>query len=240
MRKHETTWDGEAKAVHPYHSLIQAMGLYDEDSEDAIPIQYTGIQGTVALAFALGNLTDREQTVMTMRFVDGMTYEECGKHFGVTRERIRQVEAKATRKLRGRKSIRELMQMGIASYWQKCIDEEAERVAQKVIEGYRWALDREYEKKIEEKCHELEIDPETVLVKERKAVMNTPIENLDLSVRSYNCLHRANIKTIEELTSLSWEQLISIRNLGRKSAEEVCDKLHSMGLGLAPGEEAVL
>ena len=62
------------------------------------------------------------------------------------------------------------------------------------------------------------------------------IEELDLSVRSFNCLKRANINTVEDLISKTEEEMMKVRNLGRKSLEEVINKLAMMGLHLA-GEE---
>ena len=59
------------------------------------------------------------------------------------------------------------------------------------------------------------------------------IEELDLSVRSFNCLKRANINTVEDLTNKTEEEMIKVRNLGRKSLEEVEHKLAMMGLSLA-------
>ena len=60
----------------------------------------------------------------------------------------------------------------------------------------------------------------------------TPIESLDLSVRSYNCLKREGINTVSELVALSEHQLMNIRNFGQKSVDEVRDKLVEMGLSL--------
>ncbi len=57
------------------------------------------------------------------------------------------------------------------------------------------------------------------------------IEDLDLSVRSYNCLKRAGIQTVEELTQKTEEDMMKVRNLGKKSLKEVKDKLHDLGLG---------
>ena len=64
-------------------------------------------------------------------------------------------------------------------------------------------------------------------------VMNLTIEELDLSVRSFNCLKRANINTVADLVSKTEEEMIKVRNLGRKSLEEVVHKLTMMGLSLA-------
>jgi len=67
---------------------------------------------------------------------------------------------------------------------------------------------------------------------EADSVLETPIEELDLSVRSYNCLKRQGVNTIGQLTECSENDLLNIRNFGAKSIEEVKDKLQSMGLGL--------
>lgn len=68
-------------------------------------------------------------------------------------------------------------------------------------------------------------------------VMEMTIEDMDLSVRSYNCLKRANINTIEDLTRKSKDDMLKVRNLGLKSLEEVISKLESMGLSLRNDEE---
>lgn len=67
---------------------------------------------------------------------------------------------------------------------------------------------------------------------QRDKVLEMTIEELDLSVRSFNCLKRANINTVEDLISKSEEEMIKVRNLGRKSLEEVVHKLAMMGLSL--------
>ncbi|MDR2833824.1 MAG: DNA-directed RNA polymerase subunit alpha [Streptococcaceae bacterium] len=63
-------------------------------------------------------------------------------------------------------------------------------------------------------------------------MLEMTIEELDLSVRSYNCLKRAGINTVQELTHKSEPEMMKVRNLGRKSLEEVKMKLHELGLGL--------
>ena len=69
--------------------------------------------------------------------------------------------------------------------------------------------------------------------KARDKVLEMTIEELDLSVRSFNCLKRANINTVEDLISKTQDEMIKVRNLGRKSLEEVEHKLAMMGLSLA-------
>jgi len=61
--------------------------------------------------------------------------------------------------------------------------------------------------------------------------LNKSVEDLDLSVRSYNCLKRASINTVAELANMSEEDMMKVRNLGRKSLKEIKEKLEGMGLG---------
>ncbi|MBO4853771.1 MAG: DNA-directed RNA polymerase subunit alpha [Oscillospiraceae bacterium] len=71
---------------------------------------------------------------------------------------------------------------------------------------------------------------------QRDKVLELTIEELDLSVRSFNCLKRANINTVEDLISRTEDEMMKVRNLGRKSLEEVINKLAMMGLSLASEE----
>jgi len=68
-------------------------------------------------------------------------------------------------------------------------------------------------------------------------VLETSIEELELSVRSFNCLKRAGIATVEDLISKSQADMMKVRNLGKKSLDEVTAKLHSLGLDFAQEEE---
>ena len=71
----------------------------------------------------------------------------------------------------------------------------------------------------------------------KEKVLEMTIEELDLSVRSYNCLKRAGINTVEDLSNKSEEDMMKVRNLGRKSLEEVINKLHGLGLALKREED---
>jgi len=71
---------------------------------------------------------------------------------------------------------------------------------------------------------------------QRDKALEMTIEELDLSVRSFNCLKRANINTVEDLISKTEDEMMKVRNLGRKSLEEVINKLAMMGLHLADEE----
>ena len=72
---------------------------------------------------------------------------------------------------------------------------------------------------------------------EKEKVLEMTIEELDLSVRSYNCLKRASINTVQELTAKTEDEMMKVRNLGKKSLEEVIHKLHELGFTLIPSYE---
>jgi DNA-directed RNA polymerase subunit alpha len=83
-------------------------------------------------------------------------------------------------------------------------------------------------------------DVEIMVEKEedkKEKVLEMTVEELDLSVRSYNCLKRAAINTVEELTQKTEDDMMKVRNLGKKSLEEVQRKLAELGLGLKNSDE---
>jgi DNA-directed RNA polymerase subunit alpha len=84
-------------------------------------------------------------------------------------------------------------------------------------------------KELNEEAEGIEIGPAPVEVAASNE-LSTPIEDLDLTVRSYNCLKREGINTVSELIALSEDQLMNIRNFGSKSVDEVRDKLTELGL----------
>lgn len=73
--------------------------------------------------------------------------------------------------------------------------------------------------------------------KGKEKILEMTIEDLDLSVRSFNCLKRAGINTVEDLINKSEEDMMKVRNLGRKSLEEVVQKLNSLGFSLQKEDE---
>lgn len=86
----------------------------------------------------------------------------------------------------------------------------------------------------EAKKTEIMVEREETL---KEQILEMTIEDLDLSVRSFNCLKRAQIDTVSDLVSRSEEEMIKVRNLGKKSLEEVTLKLQSLGLSLRKDEE---
>lgn len=86
----------------------------------------------------------------------------------------------------------------------------------------------------EAKNTEIMVDREETI---KEKVLEMTIEELDMSVRSFNCLKRAGIDTVEDLTNRTEEDMIKVRNLGKKSLEEVIQKLQSLGLSLKKSED---
>ena len=70
----------------------------------------------------------------------------------------------------------------------------------------------------------------------KEKVLEMSIEDLELSVRSFNCLKRAGISTVEDLSNKTEAEMLKVRNLGKKSFDEVTNKLHSLGLDFAEEE----
>ena len=86
----------------------------------------------------------------------------------------------------------------------------------------------------EAKKAEIMIEREEI---KRDKILEMSIDDLDLSVRSFNCLKRAGIDTVEDLVNRTEEDMIKVSNLGRKSLDEVIQKLHSLGLDLKKVED---
>ena len=111
------------------------------------------------------------------------------------------------------------------------VPDEAVRLAAKVLsEHLSLFIDLSENAKTAEVMVEKEED-------EKEKVLEMSIDELELSVRSYNCLKRAGINTVEELTNKTSEDMMKVRNLGRKSLEEVLAKLKELGLQLNPSDE---
>ena len=88
---------------------------------------------------------------------------------------------------------------------------------------------------------DVEASTETVVSNpELDSILATRVEDMDLTVRSFNCLMRADIKTVGDLVNKTEEEIMKVRNLGRKSLDEVKDKLKSMGLSLKESDPSAM
>ena len=180
-----------------------------------IDIDYIEAHIEETLPVAVGKLTEREQRIFWKRWKEGYTLEAVGGQEGITRERVRQIEAKTIRKLRHPSRLY-VIKYGL-EYLQ--LKDDIEK------------LTKELEQVKQEIIYKLS-HPETIEIKEEDYHKIIKIEDLDLTVRTWNCLTRAGIKTLEDLKHQTVDNLSKIRNLGRKSLKEIITKLEERGIKL--------
>lgn len=160
-------------------------------------------------------LTERERRCLEMRHRDSMTLEDIGKQMNVTRERVRQIIARAERKLRNPKWIREMQVVPYAEFIELYNEHEILKAKYSELVS---RIESEEQKSTDEVVHE-------------QTIMEKPIEVLDLSVRSFNCLKRAGCDIIADVVDLNNSgKIYGVRNLGKRSAEEIRSKLKEVGL----------
>lgn len=187
-----------------------------QSEEDALKIYLPG------LSLALATLNEREQDVLKRRFSEKLTLRAVGKIHGLTQERARQIEAKALRKLR----MPSLKNMFVAV--------PLTEIKEQNIEYQKLSREHELLATAFEMLTAKKADPEVVVpLAEMAVTMQTPISDLDLSVRSFNCLKQAGKNTLRDIVEMTEDDLLQIRNLGRKSAEEIIGKIKSYGLDLS-------
>lgn len=172
---------------------------------------------------AMDTLAHREQQILRMRYQEGKTYEQIGKEYSVTRERVRQIEAMALRKLRHPARMELYRPVTVEQY-------------NELRRDY-WELKARYERvkadAVEEALRNM-CDSESQIMEIRQENaeqrLATPLGELELSVRSYNCLLRAGFKTVGDLVGVQLEEFMRVRNLGRRSLEEILDRLSAFGI----------
>jgi len=166
-------------------------------------------------------LSEREQKVLRLRFEELKTLKDSGKELEITQERVRQIEAKAMRKLRHPLRTTEFMTVSTSE-----MIEQKKRYDELLIQYdmLRKAFEAVTKEKVESSFI-AELVDESELLK-------MPIENLEFSVRTYNCLKRASKDTLEDITNMYEYELRLVRNLGAKSTEEVLQTLKKYNLKL--------
>ena len=168
-------------------------------------------------------LTEREGRVLDMRYKRYMTMAAIGEEYGLRAERIRQIEAKAVRKLRHPSRSRYIL-MGMEGYINYLRDTAVEERL------------REYKKEIislEKKIAEL---TDTEYEEEKNELENAPLAELDLSVRTFNILYRAGYSTVKELLDADAEKIVSLPNLGLKNFSDLINVLSEKGFGWKSAE----
>lgn len=200
---------------YPYNliEVVKGQGLPYGVSEEVLSLDYTP---SAIRAMVSETLAERETQVIEMRYRDKMTLAEVGTVFGVGQERIRQIEAKALRKLNHPARLRNYAAVPYQE-WKK--EYEARLRAEARLD---WYLQHgRYTVELEESDKPFSDNPE---------LYDTPIDDMDFSVRSFNCLKRAMVNTLGDILKLDFETATHIRNLGRRSLDEIVSKVHERGL----------
>lgn len=217
-------WEDAIKRVYPFN-LIYAVFLPDD------PELYWRLN-IPAFLNGLATLTDREQKVLCLRFERGLTYEQAGKHFGVTRERIRQVEAKALRKMRHPSRSNKFTMIDGGEVQRIQMENEYLRAENEALRTHiAFAVHTLRDRRIPVEMYRPRKNPEP----ERKPELTVPdhdlsIDELNLSVRSWNCCRRAGYSKVGDFVGKTTADLMMTRNLGRKSMEELIAKLAEHGV----------
>ena len=182
------------------------------------------------------NLNDREIYCLKAYYKEVRNLESVSKSLNITRERVNQIIRKAIMKLKH--SSKELLIQGKDKFElislnekEEIIKEFKEKISYDLI--IEWISNHEITEGLLGICYSI-INTYHNRPKEQEEIT---IEDLDLSVRSYNCLKRWNIHTLKDLTSRTRDDMMKVRNLGRKSLKEVESKLKEIGLSFKENEE---
>lgn len=210
MRKSEIRQEVPGvEECYPVNLMRVVLSADDEMIDSPWNYDILGFQKLIA------ELSDREQRVIELRYRFGMTLESAGKEMQVTRERVRQVEIRAIRKLSGNiHRFQKPDQVEVHDYEELLRENQVLRSAFDNLVGVIHDVYPQILEKVKEAQRKAEAD----------VVENKHIEELELSVRSYNCLCRAGLNTIGKVIEYdknpktSW---MNVRNLGRKSIEEI-------------------
>ena len=228
MRNNGTGYNpaGKLVQIYPYNLFLNILNYNGRDNDSGLDILYHLYPP--ALIKAVGELDDRENEVIQMRYLEKMTLEQVGRQYGVTRERIRQVEAHAIRKLRHPSLIRTYKYDFIPERTMKAFEESCSN-AIAVLEKFQDnAIKFQYE------ISESDTEPDVL---DKIDDLSVSIDELDLTCRSRNVLLRAGVKNIRDLTMMTSKEITDLRNAGMFTLNEIRSKLHERGMRLADEAE---
>lgn len=167
------------------------------------------------VSVALATIDPKYQEILKLRFMNNLSFEEIGDKLGISRLTAKKYLNEAIKKLRNTLVIGFILN-GFVGEMRRLKATDSVKYVEAFNRGYAKALE-DVKTEVPEQSEEIDNN-----IKE-------PIENLDLSLRSCNCLKRAGYDTVESLINISSERILGIRNIGRKSASEIGKKLEELG-----------
>lgn len=195
------------RGMWPYNLAEEVSGKSKGSEEAEAFVRRTYAPGLLEEVEKLG---DRQELVITLRYRSYLTLEDVAKELHVTRERVRQIEAKAIRILRSRESLNHWLLVPM----------------ERLLEAQRERDELKLKLITLGRTEDLEPEPK---------LKSVGIDEMDLSVRAYNCLKRAGVNTLEDLQKINQKDLMKVRNMGRKSLEEIIAKAEGYGITIEEG-----
>lgn len=206
---------------YPYNLLTAIKGL----AEREIPVALTP-DHWAGLAYVLDLLEDREKGILLMRYEKGKSRSEIAEEYGISPERVRQVENKACRKLQ-RLPNWNYIYYGVAGYLRKIATTEYNR-------GYSRGYEEGYRDGVKDGTKGKERNYGT------NELLNRPVEHLNLSMRAQNCLKLTNCKKIGDVVRLDEDEIRKMRQLGKVTANEIAQALKKLGIEHSAWDEYLL
>lgn len=176
------------------------------------------------LLVEIAKLGDKDQNLLEMRFREGLTYRECAERVGVSHSRVRTLIDKSINRLRHPERMKNFLTVPYADYIEK------EKKLKAVLSENN-ALKQELSGVCQEK-KSMEILEKREKEAKREKVMNMPLEEMGLSTRTFNCLYRANKRTLKDLTEMTEHDYRKVRNLGNKCIQEIVWTLKKYGMDI--------
>lgn len=183
----------------------------------------------------ISTLSEREQRVIRLRFEELMSLDEVGQELNVTSGRVRQIEAKALRKLRWRYDH---LKMGIGQYgtlvgMQKRLEDDMEvKIKYEVIQMLNDTF-TDMRSLISTAYKIVEDNEQAERLRDIRAGGDIAIEDMDLSIRTYNCVRRAGFSSLADFRNgVRASEIMGIRNLGWSSYNELTTKLREYGVNI--------
>lgn len=209
-------------------NLLNKIGILPSDYANYYTEIVPNFNDNFNIILSKGLLSEREQLIIVNRYQHFETLESLGKSLKITRERVRQIEHKAIEKLQ-HQSFKNILIQGREKLELINAEERA-----RLLEEIRTTMTKDIAIQVVlEQCTVKEVEQIISTLKKDKpeeAIWSQPVEELNLAVRSYNCLKRANINTIGELVCKTESEMMRVRNLGKKSLKEIKNQLKSIGL----------